>query len=100
MAGVVKWVRAAGWVALTLVLAASRPVARQATVREWDDVVFGVSLHVFAPDARVPHPPYYPLHVGLGRRRRLAGPAAAAPRRPWPLPVGAVRPARRAVSAA
>lgn len=74
MAGVVKWVRAASWVALALVLAASRLVARQATVWEWDDVVFGVSLHVFAPDARVPHPPYYPLYVGLGWLARLVVP--------------------------
>ncbi len=74
MAGVVKWLRAAGWVALAVVLAASRFVARQATVWEWDDVVFGVSLHVFAPDARVPHPPYYPLYVGLGRLARLLVP--------------------------
>lgn len=74
MTGAARWVRACGWVALALVLAASRLVARQATVWEWDDVVFGVSLHVFAPDARVPHPPYYPLYVGLGRLARLVAP--------------------------
>lgn len=74
MASAARLVRACGWAALGLVLAASRLLARQATVWEWDDVVFGVSLHVFAPDARVPHPPYYPVYVGLGRLARLLVP--------------------------
>jgi len=74
VAGVGRLVRACGGSALGLVMITSRFLARQATVWEWDDVVFGVSLHVFSPDARVPHPPYYPLYVGLGRLVRLLVP--------------------------
>lgn len=58
---------AAAW----LVLVASRLIARQKTLWEWDDFVFQLALHHFAPQAQVPHPPFYPGYVYLARAARL-----------------------------
>jgi hypothetical protein len=41
------------------------------TFWEWDDFIFGLSLHVFAPQASVPQAPFYPGFVALGRLARL-----------------------------
>ncbi len=64
------WLRVASVLATAAVLLftlASRLLARQATIWEWDDVIFGVTLRVFAPQSQVPQPPYYPGFVFLGR---------------------------------
>jgi len=49
----------------------TRVLARQATPWEWDDLVFSLALDTFAPHAQVPHPPFYPGFVFLGRAVRV-----------------------------
>lgn len=58
-------------VALGLLVLATRFLSRQKTFWEWDDFIFGLSLHVFAPQASVPQAPFYPGFVALGRLARL-----------------------------
>lgn len=55
----------------TLAVVATRILARQATPWEWDDLVFGLALDIFAPQSQVPQPPFYPGFVFLGRLVRL-----------------------------
>jgi hypothetical protein len=54
-----------------LVLVGTRVAARQLTPWEWDDLVFRLALDTFAPQSQVPHPPFYPGFVLLGRAMRL-----------------------------
>ncbi len=56
--------------ALATLIAASRFFARQKTFWEWDDFIFGLSLHRFAPQGGVPQAPFYPGFVALGRLAR------------------------------
>lgn len=58
-------------IAGSLALLASRVLARQRSFWEWDDYIFGLSLHHFAPQASVPQPPFFPGFVFLGRLARL-----------------------------
>ena len=58
------------WAALVLVLAGTRILARQLSPWEWDDFVFAAALDTFAPHQQVPHPPFYPGFVGVGRMAR------------------------------
>jgi hypothetical protein len=64
--GLVAAAVAAGAVVVTRVL------ARQATIWEWDDVIFCLSLHRFAPQLSMPQAPFYPGFVFLGRLARAA----------------------------
>ena len=52
------------------VLVASRVAARQGSLWEWDEAVFLLALDHFAPQNQVPHPPFYPGYVALGRLAR------------------------------
>jgi hypothetical protein len=52
------------------VLVVSRVAARQGSLWEWDDVVFLLALDQFAPQDQLPHPPFYPGYVALGRLAR------------------------------
>lgn len=54
-----------------LVLVGTRVAARQLVPWEWDDLVFRLALDTFAPQSQVPHPPFYPGFVLLGRAMRL-----------------------------
>jgi hypothetical protein len=65
-----RWLTPALVVIGTAALVASRVVARQASLWEWDDVVFLLALDQFAPQNQVPHPPFYPGYVALGRLAR------------------------------
>ena len=56
---------------LTGLVVATRALAMQASIWEWDDVVFGVALSNFAPQAQVPQAPFYPGFVYLGRAAKL-----------------------------
>jgi hypothetical protein len=55
----------------TAILVGTRVAARQLTPWEWDDLVFSLALDTFAPQSQVPHPPFYPGFVLLGRLMRL-----------------------------
>jgi hypothetical protein len=66
-AGLSPAARRWAFLALAALLLLSRLQARQATVWEWDDVIFGVSMSVFAPQSGVPQAPFYPGFVFLGR---------------------------------
>ncbi|HNX49071.1 MAG TPA: hypothetical protein PLS53_01515 [Thermoanaerobaculaceae bacterium] len=57
--------------AAVLVLLWSRAAARQLTPWEWDDLVFRLSLEMFAPQSQVPQAPFYPGFVLLGRLAHL-----------------------------
>ncbi|BCW92227.1 hypothetical protein EG19_01080 [Thermoanaerobaculum aquaticum] len=63
--------KAAPVVVAWVLLAASRVLARQGTLWEWDDYVFQLALAHFAPQAQVPHPPFYPGYVYLARTAKL-----------------------------
>ncbi|MBI4915900.1 MAG: hypothetical protein HY825_08630 [Acidobacteria bacterium] len=65
-----RWLTAALVLFGATVLVASRVVARQASLWEWDDAVFLLALDQFAPQNQVPHPPFYPGYVALGRLAR------------------------------
>lgn len=62
--------RAGIWAAAA-VLVLSRVLARQGSLWEWDDFVFRLALDHFAPQTQVPHPPFYPGYVALGRLARV-----------------------------
>ena len=49
----------------------TRVLARQATIWEWDDVIFCVALGIFAPHLGTPQAPFYPGFVFLGRVAKL-----------------------------
>lgn len=63
------WVLGVG--AAVLVLVGTRVAARQLTPWEWDDLVFSLALDTVAPQSQVPHPPFYPGFVLLGKAMRL-----------------------------
>jgi hypothetical protein len=65
-----RWLTPALVVIGATVLVASRVAARQGSLWEWDDVVFLLALDQFAPQNQVPHPPFYPGYVALGRLAR------------------------------
>lgn len=65
-----RWVTP-GLALAALVVVATRVLARQVAPWEWDDLVFSLALDIFAPQSRVPQPPFYPGFVFLGRLVRL-----------------------------
>jgi hypothetical protein len=53
--------------ALTVVCAVTRLMARPASLWEWDDILFAFSLHEYDLAAHHPHPPGFPVFVMLAR---------------------------------
>lgn len=54
-------------VVVVAAVAASRWLAFPASIWDRDEAIFAQALVDFAPQANVPHPPFFPLWVGLGR---------------------------------
>jgi Dolichyl-phosphate-mannose-protein mannosyltransferase len=54
-------------VLLTVLIGASRVLARQRSFWEWDDYIFGLALHIFAPQSYVPQPPFFPAFIFAAR---------------------------------
>ncbi len=52
---------------LTLICAVSRWLARPASWWEWDEILFGRALRDFDVTKHAPHPPGFPVFVGLGK---------------------------------
>jgi len=61
-----------------VLIAVSRAIARPKSFLEWDDYIFGLSLHMFAPQGGVPQAPFFPVFVFLGRLFRSFLPTDAA----------------------
>lgn len=57
--------------AASLALVATRILAMPKSLFEWDDYIFGLSLHLYAPQADVPQAPFFPLFVYAARVVRL-----------------------------
>lgn len=57
--------------ALIFLIAASRVLAMPRTFWEWDDYIFGLALHIFAPQSYVPQPPFFPAFIGAARFVRI-----------------------------
>lgn len=49
------------------VVAVSRCLFAERSFWEWDDIMFANALHRFNLQEHVPHPPGYPLFIGMGR---------------------------------
>jgi hypothetical protein len=62
---------------LAVAVLASRIAARPRSFWEWDDYIFGLALHTFAPQASVPQAPFFPAFVFLGRLYRIFLPGDA-----------------------
>lgn len=54
-------------VAIVTLVVASRILARQRSFWEWDDYIFGLALHIFAPQSYVPQPPFFPAFIFAAR---------------------------------
>ncbi|HET7451821.1 MAG TPA: glycosyltransferase family 39 protein [Thermoanaerobaculia bacterium] len=66
-------------IGLAVLVAASRWLAMPRTFWEWDDYIFGLALHNFAPQAYVPQPPFFPAFIHAARLvRRVVGSDVAA----------------------
>jgi 4-amino-4-deoxy-L-arabinose transferase-like glycosyltransferase len=52
-------------------LLATRILAMPRSLFEWDDYIFGLALHLYAPQADVPQAPFFPLFVYSARLVRL-----------------------------
>lgn len=62
-----KWL-----VAITAVIVAvTRLWARSRTLWDWDEALFSMAVHDFDVTAHHPHPPGFPLYVGLAKVARL-----------------------------
>jgi hypothetical protein len=61
----------AAGVLLSALIVVSRVLARQKSFWEWDDYIFGLALHLFAPQASVPQPPFFPVFIGFAKFARL-----------------------------
>jgi hypothetical protein len=69
-----RWPRrtaAAAGALLILLIAATRILARQKTLWEWDDFLFDLALRHFAPQLQIPQAPFYPGYVYLARLARI-----------------------------
>jgi hypothetical protein len=53
-----------------VILLGSRILARQKSLWEWDDHIFGLALRNFKPLQGVPHPPFYPAYIFAARMLR------------------------------
>src|SRR5437763_15969338 len=56
---------------LTIAVALTRLLAISHSMWDWDETLFCIALHQFDVAEHHPHPPGFPLYVGLGRLMRL-----------------------------
>lgn len=56
---------------LSALIVVSRVLARQKSFWEWDDYIFGLALHLFAPQSSVPQPPFFPMFIGFAKFARF-----------------------------
>jgi hypothetical protein len=62
-----RWISLLAAAGIGLVVVLSRIFARQRSFLEWDDYIFGLALHLFAPQSYVPQPPFFPAFIHAAR---------------------------------